>query len=134
MPSRWSVKEKSSGHVELLARKLIFNHPNRNKIMSTTFLENANKETTFHWAESPNGYRCEICVIREDDGTFSVVVTNLPGCGSCGASEAEAIENAKEAIRGVIESYLDDPGEIPWVDSTDIPEGTIRKTTIVVNV
>jgi len=102
--------------------------------MSTNLLENTNKETAFPWTDYPNGYRCKICVIREDDGTYSVVVTNLPGCGSCGDSETEAIENVREAARGVIESYLDDPGEIPWIESNEIPEGTIRTTTIVVNV
>jgi predicted RNase H-like HicB family nuclease len=42
--------------------------------------------------------RYRIAVHESDEG-FSVSVPGLPGCWSQGASEAEAIENIKEAIR-----------------------------------
>jgi predicted RNase H-like HicB family nuclease len=42
--------------------------------------------------------RYRIAVHQSDEG-FSVSVPGLPGCWSQGASEAEAIENIKEAIR-----------------------------------
>jgi predicted RNase H-like HicB family nuclease len=42
--------------------------------------------------------RYRIAVHESDEG-FSVSVPGLPGCWSEGASEAEAIENIKEAIR-----------------------------------
>lgn len=44
------------------------------------------------------------------------------------------MENVKEAVRGIIESYLDAEVEIPWIESNDTPEGTIRTKWIVVNV
>ena len=37
--------------------------------------------------------------LRQSDEGFSVSVPGLPGCWSQGASEAEAIENIKDAIR-----------------------------------
>jgi predicted RNase H-like HicB family nuclease len=42
--------------------------------------------------------RYRIAVHKSDEG-FSVSVPGLPGCWSQGASEAEAIENIKDAIR-----------------------------------
>jgi len=42
--------------------------------------------------------RYRIAVHESDEG-FSISVPGLPGCWSQGASEAEAIENIKEAIR-----------------------------------
>ena len=81
------------------------------------------------------GYRCFIALVREEDGDYSAIVVNLPGCGSCGDSEEEAIENVREAIRGTIESYVKAGKDIPWVDPKleEKPEGTVRTTWIVVN-
>ncbi|MCU0736558.1 MAG: type II toxin-antitoxin system HicB family antitoxin, partial [Methylotetracoccus sp.] len=42
--------------------------------------------------------RYRIALHQSDEG-FSVSVPGLPGCWSQGATEAEAIENIKEAIR-----------------------------------
>ncbi|MGH7177496.1 MAG: type II toxin-antitoxin system HicB family antitoxin [Tepidisphaeraceae bacterium] len=42
--------------------------------------------------------RYRIALHQSDEG-FSVSVPGLPGCWSQGSSEAEAIENIKEAIR-----------------------------------
>ena len=56
-----------------------------------------------------------ILISKEDDEEqFSVVALNLPGCASCGETEDEAIENIKEAARGLIESYNDANQQIPW--------------------
>lgn len=41
--------------------------------------------------------------IHESDEGFAVSVPGMPGCWSQGTTEAEAIENIKDAIRG----YLD---------------------------
>ena len=80
-------------------------------------------------------YRCHPAVLADEDGGFSALVLNLPGAGSCGDSEDEAIANAREAVVGVIESYLDEKAEIPWLDAAEyqIPEGATQKW-IVVNV
>ncbi|MEW6218531.1 MAG: type II toxin-antitoxin system HicB family antitoxin [Thermodesulfobacteriota bacterium] len=49
--------------------------------------------------------------IHESDEGVSLSVPGLPGCWSQGATEAEAIENIKEAIReylAVVEEQLRD--------------------------
>jgi len=77
------------------------------------------------WIPQNRCYRCHIRLIREDDGSFSAVVLNLPGAGSCGTTEEEALKNVREAILGVIESYAETDSEIPWrgQDEYGIPEG-----------
>ncbi|MBN2292641.1 MAG: type II toxin-antitoxin system HicB family antitoxin [Pirellulales bacterium] len=78
-------------------------------------------------------YRCHICTIKEDDSTFSAIVLNLPGCGSCGDTEEEAIANVREAVLGVIESHRAANEPIPWCDAenNDIPNGAKRKWILV---
>jgi predicted RNase H-like HicB family nuclease len=70
-------------------------------------------------------YRFHVLVTRDENGTYSAVALNLPGVGSCGDTEAEAIENFKEAAIGAVESYKDDREEIPWKDtsSESVPFG-----------
>lgn len=66
-------------------------------------------------SELPDGvYRCEVYLIPEEEGGFSVVAAQLPGACSQGETEAEALENIKEAIKGVIEAYQASDEEIPW--------------------
>ena len=102
-------------------------------------MENKSTDSVVSWEIIPDegsaGYRCLIALVREEDGDYSAIVVNLPGCGSCGDSEEEAIENVKEAIRGTIESYVEAGEDIPWVDPNleEKPEGTVRTTWIVVN-
>jgi predicted RNase H-like HicB family nuclease len=74
-------------------------------------------------------YRFDIALIPEAEGDWSAVVLNLPGTGSCGATEDEAMENAKEAIQASMEEYFDSGAVIPWkeVTSADIPVGAVRK-------
>ena len=88
--------------------------------------------TAEEWRET-KAYRCHVCLIREDDGSFSAVVLNLPGAGSCGDTEEEALQNVREAVLGVIESYLAAGDEIPWKNSLceDIPEGAKHKWILV---
>jgi len=81
-------------------------------------------ETVFH---------CHVAMIRENDGSFSAIVLNFPGVGSCGNTEEEAMENVKEAIRGMIESYKASNDPIPWKDpiSEDVPEDAKTKWILV---
>ncbi|MFM2125682.1 MAG: hypothetical protein RL328_2133, partial [Acidobacteriota bacterium] len=41
--------------------------------------------------------------LKRDDEGFSVWVPGLPGCASQGATEAEALENIRDAIREYLE-------------------------------
>ena len=54
-------------------------------------------------------------VLRKSEEGYSVSCPGLPGCWSQGASEAEALENIRSAIReylGVVEEWLRDAPEI----------------------
>jgi len=45
--------------------------------------------------------------LRESEEGFSVSVPGLPGCWSQGSTEAEAIENIKDALREYLEVIND---------------------------
>jgi len=68
-------------------------------------------------------------ITQDEEGIFSAVALNLPGAGSCGDTLEEAVENSKEAIRGVLESYVANGEEIPWKDTSALPvlSGTEQK-------
>jgi predicted RNase H-like HicB family nuclease len=78
-------------------------------------------------------FRCHLAFIAEDDGTFSAVVLNLPGVGSCGDTEEDAEANAREAIAGALESFAESKKEIPWLASRgyEIPKGAKQKWILV---
>src|SRR5437588_3529977 len=69
------------------------------------------------WKGSP-AYRFHILLTQDEADSFSAVVLNLPGAGSCGSTEEEAMANVKEAIRGVLGAYKASGQDIPWRDST----------------
>jgi predicted RNase H-like HicB family nuclease len=95
--------------------------------------------TSFHMGpivRDGHAVRAHLAIVKEGDGSFSVIVLNLPGCGSCGETEEDAISNVREAVKEVVESYRADGQEVPWVDAAendDIPEGAKLKW-IMVNV
>jgi len=80
-----------------------------------------------------NAPRLHLRLIQEADDSFSAIVLNLPGSGSAGDTVEEAIENAKEAVRGVLESYEADGIEAPWKDSTmePIPFGAEHRWVVL---
>jgi len=45
-----------------------------------------------------------VLIERDEDGVFVAEVPALPGCVSQGKTRAEAVENAREAIAGYLES------------------------------
>ena len=100
--------------------------------MDTQVIELVGTKTVFTIGSTDfnPSYRCHLAIITEDDGQVSVVVLNLPGIGSCGSTEEEAITNAREAIAGAIESYGDD---IPWRDAANysVPAGAKQKWILV---
>ena len=80
---------------------------------------------------NPGSYRCLLAILREEEGDFSALVLNLPGAGSCGDTEAAAIANAREAVAGVLQSYIDSGEDIPWITDYKIPEGADLKWLVV---
>lgn len=104
--------------------------------MSTTFVFSSDQADYDDIGEpqwDPSSYRCHLAIMREEDGSISIIVLNLPGAGSCGDTEEEAIANTREAVAGLIGSYLDAGDEIPWVDmnSYTIPDGAKQKWILV---
>ncbi|MEI8371386.1 MAG: type II toxin-antitoxin system HicB family antitoxin [Planctomycetota bacterium] len=79
-------------------------------------------------------YRCLVCLIPEEDGTWSALVLSLPGTGSCGPTKEEALNRVHEAIDGLIESYTEDGTTIPWcVPSAETIPSNAELAWIVVN-
>ena len=81
---------------------------------------------------NPSTYRCHLAIIKDGD-TYSAIVLNLPGAGSFGSTEEDAVCNVREAVAGVIESYREDGDDIPWItdEDYDIPEGAKLKWILV---
>ena len=67
-------------------------------------------------------------LIPEQDGSFSAIVLNLPGVGSCGDTEAEAIENVKEALIGVMEEYTESGDDVPWIVADEVVRTSNRRS------
>ena len=107
--------------------------------MPTIEMQWKNTAVTHNVAEnewhSSKGYRIHVLLTKDEDDmdSFSAVVLNLPGAGSSGATEEEALENAKEAVRGVLEEYKASGRDIPWKDSStiSIPPGAKQKWIIL---
>lgn len=84
-----------------------------------------NISTTIHvvadWVRSVGAYRyrIDLVVTRDEPGRYSAVAVNLPGAGGCGATEDEAVADAKEGAAGCLETYLALGQPIPWVDTSD---------------
>jgi len=79
-------------------------------------------------------FRFHVLITKEDDGALSVIALNLPGVGSMGDTEEEALANFREAAKGVLESYTESGEKIPWkpsCGSDDIPVGATYKWIIV---
>ena len=53
-----------------------------------------------------------------DEGVYIVSVPSLPGCHTFGKTVEEAIEMAKEAIEGYIETLIDLGKEVPTEDGS----------------
>lgn len=101
--------------------------------MSNITFENRTSSGTLGEWSKPKAYRIHLLITKDADGIYSAVALNLPGAGSCGDTEEEAIENAREASRGILESYLEAGDEIPWKDSStaEIPFGAEQRRIIV---
>ena len=82
---------------------------------------------------APRTYRCHVAILKEEEGGFSAIVLNLPGAGSSGPSEEIVVERVREAVVGLIESYLENGEEIPWESpgEYEIPEGAEQKWVLV---
>lgn len=58
-------------------------------------------------------YQYPIVLIPEDEGGYSVIVPDLPGCVTQGDTAEDAFAMAKDAMTGWIEVTLEDQEEVP---------------------
>ena len=63
-----------------------------------------------------------ILIEQDEDNMFVAEVPSLPGCITQGKTRAEAIDNAKDAIQGYIESLKKHNDPIPPSISEEIVE------------
>lgn len=63
-----------------------------------------------------------ILIEQDEDNMFVAEVPSLPGCVSQGKTRADAIDNAKDAIQGYIESLKKHNEPIPPSISEEIVE------------
>ena len=61
------------------------------------------------------GYR--ITLRKEPEGGYTVLVPALSGCVTYGKTVEEAIEMARDAITGYVESLIEDGEAVPMEDS-----------------
>ncbi len=72
------------------------------------------------------------CVFTYEDDQISITFPDLLGCVSCGATEQEAIENAKEALSGHLLCMKKDHDPIPSAsDQMDIALGQNETTSLI---
>lgn len=58
-------------------------------------------------------YQYPIILIPSEEGGYTVLVPDLPGCVTQGETVEEAFEMAKDAMSGWIEVTLEDKEEVP---------------------
>jgi len=63
--------------------------------------------------ESRGGLMRQVVLYPGEDGYWVVECPSLPGCVTQGRTREEAIENAREAIRGYVETLAQDGHPIP---------------------
>ena len=76
-------------------------------------------------------YRCEVSLETDETGGFTVFVPRLPGVVSEGDTEADALENIREALAAVLETYLADGRPIPWIEAEPAESSSIRRWIVV---
>lgn len=83
------------------------------------------------WRKPAEAYAIHLLIVPEEAGGYSAIALNLPGAGSCGDTKEEAMENAREAVKGVLESYKDAGESVPWVNSrSDTTPGEKKWITV----
>jgi predicted RNase H-like HicB family nuclease len=80
------------------------------------------------WQETL-AYKFQVHISKDEDGIYSAVAVNLPGAGSCGDTEEEAMANFREAVRELLASYKEFDEEIPWKDTAndEVPVGVKQR-------
>jgi predicted RNase H-like HicB family nuclease len=79
-----------------------------------------------------SAYHVVVTLVPEPGGGFSAYSPLLPGAHSQGETDAEAIENIRDAVRGLIEEYSATGTEIPWTsDDGERPADSLDRGILV---
>jgi predicted RNase H-like HicB family nuclease len=87
------------------------------------------------WTEHEGDlYRFHVVLTPSEDGGYTVTVPRLPGAISEGETESEALDNIREALKGLLAAYKASGEPIPWrqPEVATPPDGVAR--TVFVNV
>lgn len=76
--------------------------------------------TEHPWLFPERTYECEVRLVDEEEGGYSVYVPELPGVVSEGDTYEQAISNIREALAAALRVYCDSDQPIPW-DKADKP-------------
>lgn len=57
---------------------------------------------------------CQVYLLPEEAGGFSVFAADLPGCASQGDTEEEALANIRESLESLLASYREQGRPVPW--------------------
>jgi len=86
------------------------------------------------WLFPERTYECEVRLVAEEGGGYSVYVPELPGVVSEGDTYDTAIDNVTEALGASLRVYHEADQAIPW-DKTDKPlEPNERRAWVTVDV
>jgi predicted RNase H-like HicB family nuclease len=66
--------------------------------------------------------RYRVVIEPDEDGVFVATVPSLPGCVTQGATRAEAVENAREAMAGYLSSLEEHGDPVPPSISEEVIE------------
>jgi len=84
-----------------------------------------------HWQMIANSYHCRVYLEEDtEEGGFTIVAASLPGAISEGESVGEAMENFKEAFRGLLEMYAEAGEAVPW-EEVERPSNSIERVVLV---
>ena len=75
--------------------------------------------------EAMHTYAFPADVLHEEDGTWSVVFPDLPGCVTWGTTQEEAIVNGQEAATLHLEGLREHGNAIPVPSATSPTQATI---------
>jgi predicted RNase H-like HicB family nuclease len=82
--------------------------------------------------ENEKFYECQVYVCPDETGGFYAYAANLPGVVSEGETIEETVKNIKEAFRGVVATYRESGGSIPWtLDVEPLPDKAIEKRIVM---
>lgn len=86
------------------------------------------------WLFPERTYECEVRLVDEEEGGYSVYVPELPGVVSEGDTREETINNIREALSAALRVYHEAGQPVPW-DKTDKPlEASERRAWLTVDV